>query len=63
MRQTRFSQTEIFYTLQETDILVENWRFEYNTIRPHSSLGQRPPGPKTPTLIPALALPGGSRLY
>jgi len=37
---------EIFYTLREAQILVEQWRREYNTIRPHSSLGYRPPAPK-----------------
>jgi transposase InsO family protein len=37
---------EIFYSLREAQILVEQWRREYNTIRPHSSLGYRPPAPK-----------------
>jgi len=37
---------EIFYTLREVQILVEQWRREYNTIRPHSSLGYRPPAPQ-----------------
>jgi transposase InsO family protein len=37
---------EIFYTLQEAKILIEAWRRQYNTIRPHSSLGYRPPAPK-----------------
>ena len=30
---------EIFYSLKEVEILTEQWRREYNTIRPHSSLG------------------------
>jgi putative transposase len=38
---------EIFYTLKEAQILIEQWRQEYNTIRPHSSLGYRPPAPET----------------
>jgi putative transposase len=38
---------EIFYTLDEAKILVERWRNEYNQIRPHSSLGYRPPAPET----------------
>lgn len=38
---------EIFYTLQEAQILIKRWRQHYNTIRPHSSLGYRPPAPKT----------------
>jgi transposase InsO family protein len=38
---------EIFYTLKEAQILIEQWRKEYNTIRPHSSLGYKPPAPET----------------
>ncbi len=38
--------TEIFYTLQEAQVLVENWRRHYNSIRPHSSLNYRPPAPE-----------------
>jgi transposase InsO family protein len=26
---------EIFYTLKEAQILIERWRREYNTVRPH----------------------------
>ena len=37
---------EIFYTLQEAQVLIENWRWEYNHMRPHSSLGYRPPAPE-----------------
>lgn len=37
---------EIFYTLREAQILIERWRKEYNTIRPHSSLGYHPPVPQ-----------------
>jgi transposase InsO family protein len=40
---------EIFYTLKEAQILIEQWRTHYNTIRPHSSLGYRPPAPVTMT--------------
>ena len=36
---------EIFYTLKEAEILIEMWRKEYNTIRPHSALGYRSPVP------------------
>jgi transposase InsO family protein len=36
---------EIFYTLAEAKVLLERWRREYNTIRPHSGLGYRPPAP------------------
>jgi len=37
---------EIFYTLQEVRVIIERWRKEYNTFRPHSSLGYRPPAPE-----------------
>lgn len=37
---------EIFYSLAEARILIEAWRRHYNTIRPHSSLGYRPPAPE-----------------
>jgi putative transposase len=36
---------EIFYSLKEAKVLIEQWRNEYNTIRPHSGLGYRPPAP------------------
>jgi putative transposase len=37
---------EIFTTLLEAKVLIENWRQQYNQVRPHSSLGYRPPAPK-----------------
>ena len=37
---------EIFYTLKEAKVLIEEWRKTYNTIRPHSSLEYRPPAPE-----------------
>lgn len=40
-------EREIFYSLLEAKVLIERWRIEYNTIRPHSSLGYRPPAPAT----------------
>jgi len=36
---------ELFYSLKEAQIVIEQWRVEYNTRRPHSSLGYRPPVP------------------
>lgn len=36
---------EIFYSLKEARVLIEQWRHEYNWIRPHMSLGYRPPAP------------------
>ena len=37
---------EIFYTLKEAQVLIEQWRRHYNEVRPHSSLGYRPPAPQ-----------------
>jgi putative transposase len=44
---------EIFYTLKEAQIIVESWRRHYNTIRPHESLGYKPPAPEV--FVPAFA--------
>lgn len=38
---------EIFYTLKEAQIVIEQWRKHYNTVRPHSALGYRPPAPES----------------
>ena len=38
---------EVFYTLLEVQVLTEQYRQTYNRIRPHSSLGYRPPAPET----------------
>ena len=37
---------EIFYSLAEAKVVIESWRRHYNTARPHSSLGYRPPAPQ-----------------
>jgi transposase InsO family protein len=37
---------EIFSTLTEAKVLIEQWRRQYNQVRPHSSLGYRPPAPE-----------------
>ncbi|MFC1964317.1 IS3 family transposase [Chloroflexota bacterium] len=37
---------EIFTTLGEAKALIEQWRREYNQVRPHSALGYRPPVPE-----------------
>jgi transposase InsO family protein len=41
---------EIFYSLKEAQIVIEKWRVEYNTKRPHSALGygRLPPRPVVP---------------
>ncbi len=57
---------EIFDTLLEAKVLIERWRHHYNTVRPHSSLGYRPPAPEaiqtwppdsgaTPLRLPAMS--------
>ena len=38
---------EIFYSLWEAQIIIEEWRRHYNTKRPHSALGYRPTAPET----------------
>ena len=38
---------EIFTTLLEAKVLIEQWRKEYNQFRPHSSLNYQPPAPET----------------
>jgi len=42
---------EVFDTLIEAQVLIQHWRNEYNQIRPHSSLGYRPPAPQA--VLPA----------
>ena len=42
-----FLSMEIFETLTEAKVLTERWRSIYNKIRPHSSLGYRPPAPES----------------
>jgi transposase InsO family protein len=37
---------EIFYSLKEAQVIIESWRRHYNTVRPHGSLGYRPPAPE-----------------
>ena len=38
---------EVFTTLAEAQVLIEQWRKEYNQRRPHSALGYKPPAPVT----------------
>jgi len=37
---------ESFDTLLEAKVIIERWRQAYNTVRPHSALGYRPPAPE-----------------
>ena len=52
---------ELFHSLREAQILIEQWRVHYNTIRPHSSLGYHPPAPQSiepnALAIPAVTTP------
>lgn len=50
-----FLDREIVYTLKEAQTLIEWWRSHYNQLRPHSSLGYRPPAPKA--ILPAGLMP------
>ena len=50
---------EIFYSLAEAKVLIEAWRRHYNTVRPHSSLGYRPPAPEA---VPSPVPPSGSAM-
>ena len=46
---------EVFYTVLEVQVLTVQYRQTYNRIRPHSSLGYRPPAPET--ILPADVVP------
>lgn len=51
---------EVFDTLLEAKVLIERWRVRYNTVRPHSSLGYRPPAPEA--IVPWSSALGASLL-
>jgi putative transposase len=71
-----FLNGEIFYSIKELRVLAERWRVHYNTVRPHSSLGYKPPAPEarlistgkghgeveTATRFPLLHTPDGGYL-
>ena len=44
---------EIFYSLREAQVIIESWRRHYNTMRPHGSIGYRPPASEV--FVPAFA--------
>jgi putative transposase len=46
---------EIFYSVREARYLVEQWRREYNQIRPHSALSYKPPAPEAWFSTPSAA--------
>jgi putative transposase len=53
---------EIFYSPKEAQVVIEQWRVEYNTRRPHSALGYRPPVPAaySPLVTPRPVLQSGA---
>lgn len=53
-----FLSGELFDTLSEARVLTEMWREVYNSIRPHSALGYRPPAPES--FSPPLFGPSGA---
>ena len=50
---------EVFNTLKEAQVLIEEWRRHYNRVRPHSSLGYRPPAPETVPMARSQISSGG----
>jgi putative transposase len=54
---------EIFYSLKEAQVVVEQWRNHYNQVRPHSSLGYRPPAPLTRSSIAPLVYSHNQSMY
>jgi transposase InsO family protein len=48
-------RAEVFNTLREAQVLIEQWRAHYNTARPQSALGYRPPAPEV--VMPPLPVP------
>jgi transposase InsO family protein len=53
---------EIFYSLKEAQVVIGAWRDHYNRVRPHSSLGYRPPAPVTMEAI-ARQLPAATIMH
>ena len=50
---------EVFNTLKEAQVLIEEWRRHYNRVRPHSSLGYRSPAPETVPMARSQISSGG----
>ena len=53
MRDEQLLNSEIFYSLKEAQVLIEMWMKHYNTVRPHSALGYRPPSPASVLIQPS----------
>lgn len=57
-------EREVFDTLHEAKVLIERWRVHYNTVRPHGSLGYRPPAPEARLLAePGSAPPDSATVF
>ncbi len=52
---------EIFTALTEAKILIEEWRKEYNQVRPHSALDYRPPAPEAIITLTLASIINGGR--
>jgi hypothetical protein len=52
MARTKFRPEQVILLLREAQIVIEQWRVHCNRVRPHSSMGYRPPAPET-TLLPS----------
>jgi transposase InsO family protein len=50
---------ELFYSLKEAQVIIEQWRRHYNQVRPHSALGYRPPSPSAIISMLPLSAMGG----
>jgi hypothetical protein len=46
MARKHYTPEQIIHKLREAEVLIERWRQEYNHVRPHSSLGYKPPAPE-----------------
>ena len=53
---------EVFETLLEARVLTTRWKREYNTKRPHSALGYRPPAPEAAEVEAEPAVLGSATL-
>ena len=52
MPRIKHTVEQIITKLCEAEVLLERWRRQYNTQRPHSALGYRPPAPETRMVTP-----------
>jgi len=50
-QEMNYSTGEIFATLIETKVLIEEWKKEYNQVRPRSAMCYRPPAPEAKMFI------------